>query len=240
MKKKKVILSLIIAFVLLFSGITAYAYFSTVKPFSHNVSYTVPDNYIQINTLDDFYREIDLYKDNQSTDFNSSSEVSTKRKTLILNSDLELTADAIITSDCHINLNGHTINLNGKRFNIKNTFDGTIAIFNTAAQKAVITDSVGTNQVVIDTPNACVVIDKVHIDTTIDVVINAVSDEAVMESAIKLIYANIANDGVNDLYSTYSGLTAFLDPSRCILTAHAADSNTIGCVYTHTDLDLLF
>ena len=240
MKRKYVILSIVIFVIFLFSGITVYAYFSNNTSFNHNVSYDIPDGYVQINTLNEFYNEIDLYKDNLSNDFNDSSLVSKTRKTLILNVDLTLTADAIVTSDCHINLNGHKLDLNGFKFNIKNTYAGTIAIFSTSVSKSVITDSIGANEIIIDTPNACFIVDNVHVDSTIDVVKNAVSDEAVINSAIKMIYANISNGGVNDLYSTTKVLNkAFMDPKKCAFMGHADDSNTIGCVYTYTDLDLL-
>ena len=265
MKRKFIIINLILVIVLLVSGITAYAYFNKVFSSNHTLTTDqIVTNDIKVNSLDEFYNAIDLYQESEHNDFNSDDEIrdlnlATKhRKTIVLGIDLNLNANATITIDCHINLNGYTLNLNGYTLNFRNSFAGTISIFDKALPeipakantKGIIKDSTkieinndvetikGKNQIIVDTPNAAFIVDEGLLHESVEVIYEKLSDDAIINSAFNFAYANIANVGVNSLYSTHLSLTSFGDTSKCTIGSHTG-TNLLGCVYTHSDLDLI-
>ena len=226
MRKKIIILISIIC--LLTSGIFASAYF--IKKLTGNTHSIAPDldddSIIEVANYEALVHYGSVYETNQ--DFNSDvkySDAST-RKTLLLTNDITFKNDVLINRDCHINLNKKTIDLNGFDLNIKNHYEGVFSLYN-----GTIIDSSTGGKVIIDCPYAMFdFTDLTYNESIMDI---NVDDQQVCEAAFDLIYANIANAGINDFYD--SKLSEVRE-SHCVF----CNDDTKYCIYTYTDLDLLF
>lgn len=166
--KKKAILSiivLIVAVLQLFLSITSFvnAFFLTTASvdiekgesgFQTDDDPTDPtgDGIIEINTASG------LVKQSADTSGPAAGKISgvteTNRKTLRLTGDITLTQDILVTADCHIDLNGKTINLNGHTLTVSHNYAGTFVISNGTI--AVQTDG----KFYIFTPTATVQLDR--------------------------------------------------------------------------------
>ena len=107
--KKKLILSSIIVFFILF-GITVSAYFiKKIEGSNHGLSSTLEDfEFVEVGDFASFVKETYLY-DGTNTEYNSNDLVSKNRKTLKLTNDIKMTSDVLINADCHIDLNSYEL-----------------------------------------------------------------------------------------------------------------------------------
>ena len=145
-KGRKILISFCLTVIALFSVITAtFAYFniSNIGDISGdiNVNITV-DNNVEVN---DF---ASLYVACKNDTYNDSNVVSStsNRKTIKFMDDITLINDLFVSADVHINLNNHTLNLNGYTLTITHGYKGSILIYN-----GTIDPSVNQGKIVIDT-----------------------------------------------------------------------------------------
>lgn len=253
MKKNKIfiILSSIVVFLLLFS--TVYAYFITqLNSDIHDVT-LAPDNsgVVEVETITDFYQAIRYYDTTKEDEYNSG-ELSTstaKRKTIKLLNNITLTAEALVTADCHIDLNTHSIDLNGYDFKFKHMFDGLFTVYGGSIIDSS-TDTITENgegeditipanygRIIIDCPNACVDFNKTTIVGTAGIEVLNASTEMIANSAMKLVYSNLIS-GVNNFYTTSDEFDVVDSTDLC--TFDHSDSSGVNCCYTYDDLDFVY
>ena len=128
---RKKFISIVIAILLLTSGIFASAYFY-IKFVGQTHGVTANLGQASIIEIDSYESLVYYGYIHETSDYNSDvnySDVST-RKTLLLTSDITLKGDVLVNRDCHINLNGKKIDLNGHDLNIKNHYEGVFALYN--------------------------------------------------------------------------------------------------------------
>jgi len=246
MKRLKVVIFInIVLFVC--TATIAYAYFSKNLTFDSNnaFDYNPSENinsddttyYEFIDDIYDFYSSIRIhndYKDTEKIQVNQNNKDSTHVKTLVLNTDLILTADAIITADCHLYLNGKNIDLNGYSLQIRNVFDGTMLIYG----EGKIYD-ISQNSIIIDEKSNVYFGKDVYVSSDVNVEYENASPTQVVNSAMNYILSNISNGVIEDFYS----IVNINDKcsSVCDFThSNNIDTYTGGCIYTYTDLDLIY
>lgn len=228
--RKKIIFIIAFIMVVIFSY-TAYAYFYNILDSnSHKLSTSMTNDYVYINNINEFYNAISL--DNQSSyNDNTGISISNNRKTLILNNDIILTNNTTILSDCHINMNGKSIDLNGFSLTFKFNYYGMFLVYGNGS----IIDSQNINEIYIDCPNACVIFDDNISFNNVDITAKNVSDDLICKAAMKLALSNIINHGVNDFYST---ITNDIIQSKDLCTFEHEGIYDY-CAYTYTDFDLI-
>lgn len=236
---RKKILIIILVVTLLTSGIFASAYFyNKLNGASHSITSNLDNSsIIEIDSFDEFLKEAYQYTSN-SDEYNSEIKYSdtSSRKTLKLTTNIVLKNDVLINRDCHINLNGKTIDLNGFDLNVKNQYAGTFGLYNgTIIDSSTFSEGedVVYGKVIIDCPNAAYEFnDLIYDENIVDIV--EVSEQEVCLAAFEFMYANITNTGINNFYdSKYTESTL----KSCEL---CEQENSVYCVYTYTDLDLIF
>lgn len=171
-----IVLLSLVAVAALTVGVT-FAYFQNTKNQDYTIT-TAIEGTDYVVTVSDFG---DLYTASQSEYYNDINEVSTvttstttdddgnetttttytyiNRKVVALGADITLTNDLRVTADIHINLNGNTLYLNGHTLTIQHAYEGAFAIYSTATNNGSIVATNG-GSIVIDTPNASVLIDS--------------------------------------------------------------------------------
>ena len=234
--------SLLFLTIMLFVGGTAYAYFiKEIVGDTHSISSSPDDTaIIEVSTLEEFSEAV-----RQEDEFNSSSLVSnaSQRKTIKLLSDIRLTATMLINADCHINLNGKVIDLRGYNIVFKHQFAGVFAVYggyidDTTGQTDVLDneeqEELQFGSIIIDCPNAVVDFDEESLLLNSEIIVDYVSDNQVVNSAMKFIFSNIQNIGINDFYSVVNDFT-FSSNEQCQFDHNEGTA----CIYTYTDLDLI-
>ena len=105
----------------------------------------------------------DLFSYSVSPHYNNDSEVSTAdtRHTLYLTADVTLENNIFISSDVHIDLNGHTLYLNGHTLTLTHAYHGTAVVSNGKIAPYNEADTPVAGKVVFDTPHAKVTLDRV-------------------------------------------------------------------------------
>ena len=247
MKKIKIVLLICISIFALTTYI-AFAYFSnnlsfdSDNAFDYNPSESInsdniPNYYEFVDDIYEFYYSINQYNDYEDTnkiDVNKNDKDSNNIKTLVLNTNLTLTADAIITTDCHLFLNNKEIDLNGFSLQIRNVFDGTMLIYGSGK----IFDS-NQNSIIIDKKSDVYFGNDVNISSEVNVEYENATAMQVVNSAMNYILSNITNGGIENFYS-------IVDISdECSSVCDFVHENQIsmyngGCIYTYTDLDLIY
>ena len=165
-KNKRILYFAITASVLLAAmALSVVAYFSAVKNVDKGYNVSSRDSVVEISS---FY---DLYSFAKASEYNSQSGASSSsdRKTLRLTADVTLESDVFITADCHIDLNGKSLLLNGNTLTVTHSYHGSNVIFGGSVYPnsrsfedhtgAVIPEKGG--RIVFDTPNSETVIDSV-------------------------------------------------------------------------------
>lgn len=160
-KTKRIILIILLAFIAVISLTVGgvFAYFSaTTRSDSSTLSTSITDDgfVVEISDFSDLFTaskaeywsdlsEVSTtaavtYNSTTTTDENgnettTSATVSTSRKVIKLGADVTLENDLKITADVHIDLNGHTLNLNGYTLTIEHSYAGTFLLYDGATTK---------------------------------------------------------------------------------------------------------
>ena len=249
MSKKKILIRSMIISLFLLCGICAYAYFNKIIDNTHNMSSDLNENsIIVVNNATEFYAAVKYYDETANDKYNSNGVISTKRKTIELAADITFYNDVLVTADCHINLNGHTIDLNGYNLTFKHQFEGVFEVYSnplnildedeniisTGAIVDSLTDSTKNGKIIVDTPNAGVIFNEEIVDN-IEVDVVSASATQIKHSAMNLVFSNIQNGNLNDFYTTIDSVEDF-GTSHCFVSNHTS----ISCIYTVDDLDLIY
>lgn len=248
MSKRKIFILGLFLTLFVSIGIVTYAYFvKSVEGDIHGISSSPDDSKIvEVDTLNEFIQAVRLY-DTLNSEFNSDLFVSnsSNRKTIKLTSSIRLLSNVLVDADCHINLNGFTLDLNGKTLTFKHHFEGVFAVYggeiiDTTGQYvesdgALVEDEelvYGT--ILIDCPNSIVNMNDLTISEEVDITVTNASESQIVNAAMKMVFANIQNTGVNDFYSTTNVSDIVMD--GCGFNHNSGTS----CIYTYTDLDLIY
>lgn len=128
--KKRVCFSALIVIILLAAALAAtaaYAYFNAeVAAPLGNYSVSAADNTVSVGD------EKGLRMMADCEIFNSEFGVSDSvvRKSIVFGADIKLTSDLTVTADCHFDLNGRTLDLNGHNLIVSHTFAGDLLFTN--------------------------------------------------------------------------------------------------------------
>lgn len=265
--KKVTIISLILAVILLLGGtLTAYAFYAYTQSMAvgDQPTFSLDENgskTISVGT------EIELFRNTQDGYYNTSlaiSEVNSSRVTVKLTADITLYNDLLITADCHLDLGGYSLILNGHSIMVTHGYTGTFVICN-----GYIEPFQSTDKIYIDTPNAAVIVDLVvrNGDTTLltDDYVEIVNiDRQILSynvfymvsqmlnnntdgNAKRLNYGEIRDyftideDGDGNADNTnYDGMY-FLSSAHNYCTQHGSETAPYySCYYCNTDVDLPF
>lgn len=148
------------------------------------------------------------------------------RKIILLTADITLNSDLLITRDCHIDLNGFTLDTNGYNITVFHTYAGAFVITNGSM--------IGTLNV--NTPNAAVLVDSTVIATNLTQNVAAISPEAVCKAALSMVCAHLSNNLDHGIY----GLLGY-NQEKCTLpnySEHFGCGHTTGCSFTVGEPDL--
>ncbi|MEG1528320.1 MAG: hypothetical protein RR248_02050 [Clostridia bacterium] len=159
MKTKTItIISIILAVCMLIavSIPIAYAYFKSIKdlPDAQRPSFGLDELGNKTISIAD---ETALFINSQDNIYNNNNIISDPTKarfTLKLTNNITLNNDLFVTADCHIDLGGFTIFLNGHTITIMHGYAGSFVITNGSFTPTSLTD-----KLYIDTPNAVVITD---------------------------------------------------------------------------------
>lgn len=232
-KAKKIFLIFALS-ILAVAGVAAagiFAYFSSSASSSKGVKTEIVDGAFiaQVSSFDE------LYEVSKSEYYNDKNIVSETRKVIRLTGDISLPVDLVVTADVHIDLNGHTLDLNERVLTIQHAYAGSFVIYNG-------TMSANNGKLVIDTPNAAVEYDDAFSDFT------SVISQEFDYTAYAALYA--ATDGLGSALEkrparlNYTAFTAgkpadgVYDPS-VFLAQKTHESNTEACVYVAVGRDLI-
>ena len=244
MKRKILILSVVLSLFISF-GIITYAYFiKTIEGKEHGISSAPNDTkVVEVSTYNEFIQEVRLY-DTSNSEFNSSSNVSLveTRKTIKLTSNISLLSDMLINADCHIDLNGKTLDLNGYNLTFRYHYDGVYAVYGGTITDKSIFDVDGNiingkvpGSIIVDCPNAIIKFDETEVLNDVEINVSDASDNQIVNSAMNFILANIQNTGINDFY-TINDSVHDISIEDCEFEHNSGD----GCIYTFTDLDFIY
>ena len=123
-KKLLCVIAAATAFALL-TTLGVFAYFKIVKSQNGDIGVSAEDSsVIEISSFSDLF----AYSVNPT--YNDSGAVSgaDARHTLVLTDDITLTTNVFIGTDCHIDLSGHTLNLNGYTLTVTHAYHGTTVL----------------------------------------------------------------------------------------------------------------
>lgn len=240
--KKKLILSTIIAFILLF-GITVSAYFiKKVEGSDHGFSSNLEDfEFVEVSDFASFMQETYLY-DGINTKFNSDDLISNNRKTIKFMNDIKMTSDLIINADCHIDLNSFELDLNGHNIVFRYHYSGLYAVYGGVITDYSVYDLEGNivsysnaGTIIVDCPHAIVNIAEGVVDNQVIVDIPNATDQQIVDSAMNMVLANIQNNGINNFYTINEAMSLGND-DNCWLD----HNNGTECIYVTNDLDLIY
>lgn len=195
---------------------------------------------------------IELAKMGQYAIFNSTVAISdpTSRKKIQFSHDITLTSDVIVTADVSLDLNGKTLNLNGRNLYIRHNFFGSMIIEN-----GTIVDISALGKVIVQTPNATpeminltnasqfVVIETFESNTTAQVVFSQVNAILTKGPAQKYHHKDVVlphNYFNSDMEFSYvSSHPAIFDAFGHINTSGIATEQAVSVSLTLTTPDLV-
>ncbi len=261
--KRRIFIAAAVALALvLASAIGVFAYFTAIVNADKTFGVDSADTTVEIGSY------AQLYQYSASTVYNDGAGASTaeNRVTLKLTADIALADDIFISKDVHIDLDGHTLDLNGKTLTLTHGYsgstvisDGTVDLYSeeTKAADGTVTPA-APGMLVFDTPSSKVVIDGV---TYVDATGANIADAS---AYVKLLWQD-ATDANADKYNAYNALWNLANvlvaeydsrPSRLTYSEVAAlealdmsvvlnvrDSCTLctdkcECTYVYSDIDL--
>lgn len=202
--KRRIFIAAAVALALvLASAIGVFAYFTAIVNADKTFGVDSSDTTVEIGSY------AQMYQYSASTVYNDRAGASTaeNRVTLKLTADIALGDDIFISKDVHIDLDGHTIDLNGKTLTLTHGYSGSTVISGgtvdlyseekKAADGTVTPASPG--MLVFDTPNSTVVIDGI---TYVDATGANIADAS---AYVKLLWQD-ATDANADKYNAYNAL----------------------------------
>ena len=158
MKKKKLLLAITVALIIsVLTAIGTLAYFRITKSADKDIGVSAnADGRIEISSFNDLF----TYSVNPNYNDPSQTSPDSARHTLYFTSDITLTANVFITSDCHIDLAGHTLNLGGHTLTVTHAYSGT-TVLSGGTVTPYDTDGNAAGKIVFDTPSSLVTVDGV-------------------------------------------------------------------------------
>ena len=166
MALNKKILCVAISLLIILSVLTLgiFAYFKIVKYKEGRFGTESDDTVVEISS---FY---ELYSFSKAENYNTSSSVSelSDRKTIVFTQDITLLSNVFLTADCHIDLNGNALYLNGKTLTFTHGYSGSTVVSggNVYPYSEAYKDNAGNQipeilgKIVFDLPNSKVVLDS--------------------------------------------------------------------------------
>ena len=198
----------------------------------------------------------DLFEYSRSPHYNDDSEVSAAdtRHTLYLTADVKLASNIFISSDVHIDLNGHTLALNGYTLTLTHAYHGTAVLSNGTVAPFNDDETPRAGKIVFDTPHARVTLDRltfVQGEGTVEDSFTKILWQSSSDADEKYALYNALYTLADVLVSSYDNRPArlcydevqqleSLDLSTVLVTRDscALGNETHACVLTCTDLDL--
>ena len=188
--------------------------------------------------------EAELIAATKDATYNANNPYSqaTTRKIVQLTEDITLNSDLLITLDCHIDLGTHTLDTNGYTVTVFHTYTGAFVIANgkLISSKTVTDDQGGVTPVngslVINTPNAAVLVDTSVTTTNMNAVQESISEEQVRLAALSMVCAYLSNTLDHGIYGWLGAQDA-----QCTLpnyTGIGCDAHANGCCFTVGEPDL--
>ena len=188
--------------------------------------------------------EAELIAATKDATYNANNPYSqaTTRKIVQLTEDITLNSDLLITLDCHIDLGTHTLDTNGYTVTVFHTYTGAFVIANgkLISSKTVTDDQGGVTPVngslVINTPNAAVLVDTSVTTTNMNTVQESISEEQVRLAALSMVCAYLSNTLDHGIYGWLGAQDA-----QCTLpnyTGIGCDAHANGCCFTVGEPDL--
>lgn len=259
-------LAVVVALALSAAAVSAYAFFTseTFKTISGNIS----QNGVNVKKAS-IYEFSDLFKYSVGTNeteisgnksingiFNDSSEVadSSERVILTLENDIALESDITISSDAHLNLNGHTLYLNGFELVVSHTYRGNSIISGGTVVPDTADEGAGKKygKIYFDVPYALPLTENLTVKTRAndqleknDYILNVSDEERVIAYnalyAVALKLTNATDYSARLLYSEILGMTddefssvKFFSEKLCASNG----DNEENCAFVFGDLDL--
>ena len=219
-KKEVLILSIIVCAVTLVVAVgTVYAYFSTSTKSEKVV--VGSDITVESEKVINIGNVGELFKYTNAENYNDENKVSAavKRATLRLTNDITMDMDIFVTADVHLDLNGHTLYLNGKNLYFQHGYSGTLVIYSGKTGGAI--DNSQGGMITIDTPNATFFFDSQNISYS--------------ESVICVLNMEKKTTAYNCFYMVATALLSDYDsrPKRKnyseIISGNILTGNTMSC-----------
>ncbi|MBE6697839.1 MAG: leucine-rich repeat domain-containing protein [Ruminococcaceae bacterium] len=171
---------------------------------------------------------------------NARADANVGRCIVLLGADITLNNDLTVTRDCHIDLGGKSLDLNGYAINVFHTYSGAFLIANgnlvsTKTEGKPATQVKGT--VNVNTPHAAVLVDATYSADQITLNTTALSDEMVCMSALSMVCAHLSNSlGDHGVYGLLNEITA--DGCKLPVMSAFGCSHANGCAFITSDADL--
>ena len=260
-------IAVIVAVVMLVAcgAASAYALFTSewFKTITGQISNNGSVTTVEVSSYADLYKYVGGNADGSL--FNNGSATTTMAQRIVLKftKDITLEDNLVVTADCHIDLNGKTLYLNGNYLVLSHAYYGSTIVKN---GKIVLdkyvekTDDATTTELVLGklyfvTPNAAASVEDVSFalrsgtaKTAADCVVDLGANQAVLAyNALRIVTNKLAN-GVDGLVNTpdFDTLAAKTDTefaADTLLYAKACyadgnDETNHACVFAFADLDL--
>lgn len=143
---------------LMLTAVGVFAYFRITKSLDKDIGVGADDTgRVEIASFSDLF----AYSVNPTYNDPSSSSGDAARHTLYLTADIKLDEHIFIGSDCHIDLGGKTLDLNGHTMTISHAYTGTTVISGGTVDPYDDSDTAVAGALVIDTPSSTVTLDGV-------------------------------------------------------------------------------
>ncbi len=226
---KKKILLIIIMSIIFSSSIIAFSFFNNMLSKTIEATYD-GENIVLVNidTLDKFYD----YINDDCEIYNSKVNTSNVRYNLVFTENLNIIAtnDIYITSDCNINFNTNSLDLNGYNLIIKNSYSAEMIFYN---GRIINSNSNSNSTIFIDTNNSFVNL-NLNIDESIMQKVVSADENLLRVSALNYALLNMQHYDsfyISNLYNTSElGWKSINCPNN----------HTSNCIYTYDDLDFLY
>ena len=252
MKRNKLLAAISIALIVsVLTTVGVLAYFGIKKSIDKDIGVAANDDgRIEISSFEELF----AYSVNPTYNDPSKTSSESARHTLYFTADVTLTANVFITSDCHIDLGGHALNLGGHTLTVTHAYSGTTVLSGGTVNPYDI-DGETAGKIVFDTPKSVVTLDGVSFtdndgNTVTDTFTKVIWNEPDEAAEKYTVY--------NALYTVASALVTAYDQRPLRLTygevaeLEALDLTTVlmnricctyaegdeYCTYTVRDLDL--
>ena len=200
-----VAISLLIALSVMTLGV--FAYFKIINSENRGFDTASDGTVVEISS---FY---ELYAFSKSEGYNSASSTSElrDRKTLVFTGDITLSSNVFITADCHIDLNGNSLYLNGKTLTFTHGYSGSTVVSDGKIYpySEAFEDNMGNQnpevlgKIVFDLPNSEVVLDSLELCDNQGVQISP-------DVAVKTLWQTSGDLG-DEKYAVYNALYTVAD-----------------------------